>query len=67
MMEFYYNFSDRFCDVDKLEEMEINTDPLYEPQLAKNCSFFGLAKNQDDSIRAVATKHVFQRTSRIQF
>ena len=67
MMELYYNFSDRFCDVNKLEEMEINTDPLYEPQLTKNCSFFGLAKNQEDSIRADATKNVFQRTSIIQF
>ena len=26
MLELYYNFFDRFCDVDKLEELEMDTD-----------------------------------------
>ena len=29
MLELYYNFFDRFCDVDKFKELEMNTDFLY--------------------------------------
>ena len=29
MLELYYNFFDRFCDVDKFEELEMDTDSLY--------------------------------------
>ena len=29
MLELYYNFFTRFCDVNKLEELEVNTDSLY--------------------------------------
>ena len=28
MLELYYNFSDRFCDVDKFEELEMDTYSL---------------------------------------
>ena len=29
MLELYYNFFERFCDVNKLEELEMDTDSLY--------------------------------------
>ena len=29
MLELYYNFFDRFCDVNKFEELEMDTDSLY--------------------------------------
>ena len=29
MLELYYNFSSRFCDVNKFEELEMDTDSLY--------------------------------------
>ena len=28
MLELYYNFFDKFCDVQKFEELEMDTDPL---------------------------------------
>ena len=29
MLELYYYFFDKFCDVDKFEELEMDTDFLY--------------------------------------
>ena len=29
MLELYYNFFDKFCDVTKFEELEMNPDSLY--------------------------------------
>ena len=29
MLELYYNFFDKFCDVQKIEELEMDTDSLY--------------------------------------
>ena len=29
MLELYYNFFTRFCDVNKFEELEVDTDSLY--------------------------------------
>ena len=29
MLELYYNFCERFCDVNKFEELEMDTDSLY--------------------------------------
>ena len=29
LFELYYNFLDKFCDVDKFEELEIDTDSVY--------------------------------------
>ena len=29
MLELYYNFFDKFCEVNKLEELEMETDLLY--------------------------------------
>ena len=29
MLELYYNFFDEFCDVNKFEELEMDTDSLY--------------------------------------
>ena len=29
MLELHYNFFDRFCDVNKFEELEMDTDSLY--------------------------------------
>ena len=29
MLELYYNFFDEFCDVNKFEELELDTDSLY--------------------------------------
>ena len=29
MLELYYNFFDKFCDMNKIEELEMDTDSLY--------------------------------------
>ena len=29
MLELYYNFFDKFCDVNKIEELEMDTDSIY--------------------------------------
>ena len=29
MLELYYNFFDKYCDVQKIEELEMDTDSLY--------------------------------------
>ena len=29
IMELYYNYFDKFCDVNKFEELEMDTDSLY--------------------------------------
>ena len=29
MLDFYYNFFDKFCDISKFEELEMDTDSLY--------------------------------------
>ena len=43
MLELYYNFFNRFCDVNKFEELEMDTESLY-PALAE--------KELEDCIRA---------------
>ena len=35
MLELYYNFFERFCDVNKFEELEMDTDSLYLALSAK--------------------------------
>ena len=36
MLELYYNFFDKFCDVNKFEELEMDTDSLYLPLREEN-------------------------------
>ena len=36
MLELYYNFFERFCDVNKFEELEMDTDSLYLAMSEKN-------------------------------
>ena len=35
MLELYYNFLTRFCDVNKFVELEMDTDSLYLPLAEK--------------------------------
>ena len=35
-MELYNNFSNKFCDINKFEELERDTDTLYLPLVGKN-------------------------------
>ena len=37
-LEFYYNFSERFCDVNKLEDLEMDTDFCIWLCLKRNCT-----------------------------
>ena len=37
MLELYYNFSAKFCDTDKYDEMEVDTKSLYLALEKKNC------------------------------
>ena len=73
MLELYYNFFDKFCDVDKFEELEIDTDSLYLAlahenlydciRPAKKEKWETLrAKDCDDSFRADASHNFFLRT-----
>ena len=73
MLELYYNFFDRFCDVNKLEELEMDTDSLYlalsEKELC-DCireeakAEWGLLRTEDckDDFTANATTNFFPRT-----
>ena len=38
ILELYYNFFERFCDVNKFEEIEMDTDSLYLALTEKNCT-----------------------------
>ena len=38
MLELYYNFFERFCDVNKFEELEMDTDFLYLAPSKKSCT-----------------------------
>ena len=40
MLELYYNFFIRFCDVNKFEKLEMDTDPLYLSLAAKELEDF---------------------------
>ena len=38
ILELYYNFFERFCDVNKFEELEMDTDSLYLALSEKKCT-----------------------------
>ena len=70
MLELYYNFFDKICDVDKFEVLEMDTDSLYLALAHKNLyDCIRLAKkegwetlremNCDDSFRADASNNFF--------
>ena len=73
MLELYYNFFDRFCDVDKFEDLEMDTDSLYLALAHENLyDCIRPAKKEvwdtlrekdcDDSFRADASHNFFPRT-----
>ena len=73
MLELYYNFFDRFCDVDKFEELEMDTDSLYLALAHENLyDCIRSAKKQvwvalrqqdcNDSFQADAIQNFFPRT-----
>ena len=73
MLELYYNFFERFCDVNKFEELKIDTDSLYlalsEKELydcipEESKAERGLMRTEDckDDFTANATTNFFPRT-----
>ena len=73
MLELYYNFFKKFCDTDKYEELEMNTDSLYlalsEENLEdvivpeKRAEWDPLrSKDCNDNFTANATDNFFHRT-----
>ena len=38
MVELYYNFFERFCDVNKFEDLEMDTDSLYLALSERSCT-----------------------------
>ena len=73
MLEPYYNFFERFCDVNKFEELEMDTDSLYlalsEKELydcirEESKAEWGLLRTKDcrDDSTAIATTNFFPRT-----
>ena len=73
MLELYYNFFERFCDVKKLEELEMDTDSLYlalsEKELydcirEESKAEWTLLRTEDckDNFTANATTNFFSRT-----
>ena len=73
MLELYYNFFERFCDVNKFEELEMDTDSLYlalsEKELydcirEKSKAEWGSLRTKDckDDFTANATTKFFPRT-----
>ena len=73
MLELYYNFCTRFCDVNKFEELEMDTDSLYlalaekeledciRPEMTAECQRM---RSHDclDSFTADAVRNFFLRT-----
>ena len=73
MLELYYNFFERFCDVNKFEELEMDTDSLYmalsEKELCdcireESKAEWGCLRTEDfkDDFTANATTNFFPRT-----
>ena len=73
MLELYYKFFERFCDVNKFEKLEMDTDSLYlalsEKELydcirEKSKAEWGLLRTEDcqDDFTADATTNFFPRT-----
>ena len=73
ILELYYSFFDRFCDVNKFEELEMDTGSLYLALAHENLyDCIRLAKKQEweafrqqdcnDSFQAVAIQGFFPRT-----
>ena len=73
MLELYYNFFDRFRDVNKFEELEMDRDPLYLALAHENLyDCIQPAKKQErevlrqqdcnDSFQADAIQKFFSRT-----
>ena len=73
MLELYYNFFERFCDVNKFEELEMDTDSLYlalsEKELydcirEESENEWGLLRTEDckDDFTANATNNFFPRS-----
>ena len=73
MLELYYNFVEKFCDTDKYEELEMDTDSLYLasseenlenailPEKRAECSQLR-SKDCTDNFTASATDNFFPRT-----
>ena len=53
MLEFYYNFFKKFCDTDKYEELEMDTDALYLLYARKNWKMSFFPKNELNGTRYV--------------
>ena len=73
MLELYYNFFERFCDVNKFEDLEVDTDSLYlalSEKVLYDCiqeeskAQWGLLRTKDckDDFTANATTNFFPRT-----
>ena len=73
MLELYYNFFDKFCDVNKFEELEMGTDSLYLAlaeenlydciQPDKRAAWEKMSESDcRDSIKAHAKSNFFPRT-----
>ena len=73
MLELYYNFFGRFCDINKFEELEMDTDSLHlalsEKELydcipEESKAEWGLLRKEDckDDFTANATNNFFPRT-----
>ena len=73
MLELYYNFFKKFCDTDKYEELEMDTDSLYlavseenleDVILPEKRAEWNKLRSRDctDNFTAIATDNFFPRT-----
>ena len=73
MLELYYNFSDKFCDVNKFEEFEMDADLLYLAPAEENLYDYVQPEKKDiwenmrendcrDPFKADAKSYFFPRT-----
>ena len=78
MLELYYNFSKKFCDTDKYEELQMDTDSLYLTLSEENSEDVLLpnkraeweqlrSKDCTDNFTANATDNFFSRTCCIAY
>ena len=61
MLELYYNFSEKFCDVNKLEELEMDTYSLYLAHVEK-ILYDSVQQEKRDIWEADAISNFFPRT-----
>ena len=66
MLELYYNFFDKFCDVNKLEELEMDTDSIYLALAEESYMTVSNPKKETPSKRLQAFEETAETSKKLQ-